>query len=260
MIFTCVGTGSSGNCYFLTDDDDFSDFYAKEGHYLMLDCGEKLKWQDVLCGCNFQISKVDALLVTHQHKDHLPNVKKVHKYGIPVYGSDELYDFVKDTQGELIHCMKEKCQTTVNGGWKVVPWYVPHTGQDSEKVACYAYFVTSPRGYRMVYLTDFLYSPLTFKSLNVQTILIACNHDDITEDISENQNVEKYRHIVTGHSSLSVVKDLILANKTDALKNIILCHLSHENATPDLMQKTIQEVVGDSVNVFIAQNGMEINL
>ena len=248
MIFSCAKSGSTGNGYFIRDDNE---------HYLMLDCGAKLKWINVISACDFNISLVDGLLVTHWHNDHLPDVKKIHRQGIPVYGSNELKEYVKETQGEIIQGLPEKRKTTISGGWKVVPWYVPHTGNGGENVPCFAYYIESPSGYRIVYITDFLYSPLTFKTLKPNTILVACNHDD---DIDGSDNSEKFRHVISGHSSLSTVNELIKVNQTDALKNVILCHLSASNATPVLMFRTIQSTVGDRVYVFIAHAGMQIDL
>lgn len=249
MELITVRSGSSGNCYFLHDDN---------GHYLMLDCGERVKWnEEILVGCNHEIAMVDAMLCTHIHRDHLPKVKLLQNNGIPVYSSDEVHTFVRETQGELIKAMPEKSIQFLSGGWKCVPWYVPHTDVESGGVKCFAYYIESPTKYRAVYITDFLYSPVVFKPLKPQLILVACNHDD---ELDGEEDPAKVKHIVTGHSSLSTVKRLIKANMTDELRNVVLCHLSSRNATPSVMLKEIQEVVGDSVTVSIANNGEKINL
>lgn len=56
MNVKCLGTGSRGNCYALTDN---------EGHILLLDCGISLK--DIKIGIDFQISKIVGCLCTHSH-------------------------------------------------------------------------------------------------------------------------------------------------------------------------------------------------
>lgn len=248
MKLITVNSGSSGNCYFLQDDN---------GHYLMLDCGEKLKWKNVLWGCGFNILMVDAVLFTHWHRDHLGNVKNIHLSGIPSFSSGEVETFVRESHGEIVRGLREKALTKLPGNWQVAPWYVPHTGNDCENVPCYAYYIRSPSGYKLVYITDFLYSPVTFKTFKVNGILCACNHDD---DIDLEENEQKYRHVVMGHSSLSTVNEMIKVNMTDDLRDIILCHLSAENATPDVMIQKVKDTVGDSVNVNIAQKGVILNL
>lgn len=55
MMLKCVGSGSSGNCYLIEDN----------GHYLALDAG--VKFQSVQVACNFEVSQIDGLLITHGH-------------------------------------------------------------------------------------------------------------------------------------------------------------------------------------------------
>lgn len=247
MRFVCIGSGSSGNCYYIFDGE----------HILMLDCGDGLSWKEVLAGCDFDTINIDACLITHSHKDHLGKLRELHTLGIPIYSNDETAEFALITRAEKIKGLKERQLATINGGWKVLPWYVPHTGGDGEDCPCFAYYIHSPSGHRIVYITDFMYSPVTFKSFNVNTILVACNHDD---DIEELDNSTKFRHILSGHSKLSVVKELLRQNQTEHLKNVILCHLSRENATASEMLRQVQEVVGDSVQVVIATKGTSIDL
>lgn len=241
----CVATGSKGNCYFIRDGD----------RYLCLDCGEKIPWRQVLSGCDFQTDSIDGVIVSHVHKDHIPLAKNFHRMGIQIYSNDETEMYVLDTQGEKIIGIPERKMFSI-GKWSILPWYVPHTGADGQDCPCFAYYIETPSGHKMVYITDFLYSRLTFKSLNVQTILIACNHDDDFEE----ENEQKRRHVVSGHSSLKTVKELIRVNQTDSLRTVILCHLSAENATPEKMKSEVQELCGDNVAVHIATKGTKFNL
>ena len=237
MILLTVKTGSKGNCYLVRD---------KNGHYLCLDCGKDVQWRkEFLKGCRFDLEKVDSVLFTHKHRDHLGHVKDFIKSGIKMYGCDIVYG---------VNIIPERSFTKVDGGWWVVPWKVPHTDPDGSQVDCYAYYIKSPSGHRMAYITDFLYSPITFRNLAVETVLISCNHDD---EIDKSDNA-KWKHVVTGHSSVNVVKNLLLASQTDKLRHVILCHMSETNATPDAIQKEIQDAVGDKVTVTIAENGKKI--
>lgn len=241
MNLTCVSTGStSGNCYLLQDDN---------GHYLCLDCGKSVSEIELKKGCGFNIIDIDAVIYTHCHQDHFGHNVYFYISGIPMYGCPGLQNRVKG--------IPEKSIQFLNGGWKVVPWLVPHTGNDGQDVNCYAYYIESPSGHRMVYLTDFMYSRLTFHNLKVQTILIACNNDG---DIEEYDNSAKYRHVLTGHSSLSTVKEIIRKNQTSSLRNVILCHLSESNASPVKMLNEIYGIVNPNVRVSIARKGRKYNL
>lgn len=129
---------------------------------------------------------------------------------------------------------------------------LPHDGIENRGI-----FLKSPSGHRLLYMTDFSFCKYTFTKLKVQTILIECNHMD---DIEEEGNEGKFAHTVRGHSSLSVAKEFLRVNQTDELKTVILCHLSADNANPDVMKSEVQTVVGDSVNVYIATKGLEVEL
>ena len=87
-------------------------------------------------------------------------------------------------------------------------------------------------------------------------MLLECNHMDNLMDSSS----ANYIHALKGHSSLSVVKEFVEVNKTPDLRNIILCHLSSENADPETMQKEVQSVAGKWVNVEIAEKGFQCEL
>lgn len=146
------------------------------------------------------------------------------------------------------------------GSWTIVPFYLPHTTRYKETGA----LIPCPNfGYlikcgdeTLLYATDFEYIPYTFKNQRINYMLLECNHmDDSLE-----RDSAKYEHVLKGHSSVSTVRDIILANKTPDLRNVILCHLSSENAEPERMKSEIQQVAGKWVNVEIAEKGFQREL
>lgn len=56
MRIKCIGTGSNGNCYSLTDNN---------GNILLLDAG--LPINEIKIGIDFKVSKVVGAVVTHSH-------------------------------------------------------------------------------------------------------------------------------------------------------------------------------------------------
>ena len=213
MKLVTVGTGSSGNCHLIQRDND---------HWVALDCG--CKWSEVLIGCRFRPIDIDLALVTHSHRDHSRYVGDFKKSGIDVLSVNDLETKKVYQKGEV----------------KFVAFEVPHD------VDCYGYLIRVD-GRTIVYMTDFGYCRWTFKSWNVDTFIIACNYN-IMPDAEE----ANYAHVVLGHSSLETVKDILEVNKSDSLKNVVLCHTS-SSADTELMISEIQEVVGDGVNVTVAK-------
>lgn len=220
MRLITVGTGSTGNCYLLK---------LNNNKYIALDCG--CKWRDVLIGCNFKPIDIEFALVTHFHSDHARHMGDFEANGIDVINPDNAFPKKIITKGDC----------------KVVPFEVPHD------VKCYGYLIRV--GDRtIVYMTDFGYCRYTFKSWNVDTWIIACNYTEKPD--SEEAN---YAHVVMGHSSLSTVKDILEANKSESMKNVVLVHYS-SSADVDAMVSEIQEVVGDDVKVAVAEKRKEIEL
>ena len=215
-----VGTGSLGNCYLLKREND---------RFIALDCG--CKWRDVLIGCNFRPLDIDLALVTHSHSDHSRHVGDFEENGIDVINTDNTFP-------------KKVLQ---KGDYKVVPFEVPHD------VKNYGYLIRVD-GRTIVYMTDFGYCKYTFKSWNVDTFIVACNYTAPPD--SEEAN---YAHVVMGHSSLDTVKDILAVNKSDSMKNVILCHTS-SSADTELMVSEIQKVVGDNVKVTVARKKQTIEL
>ena len=215
-----VGTGSLGNCYLLKRDNN---------KIIALDCG--CKWRDVLIGCNFKPLDIDFALVTHSHSDHSRHMGDFEANGIDVINTDNTFPKKIYKKGDSA----------------VVPFEVPHD------VKNYGYLIRVD-GRTIVYMTDFGYCKYTFKSWNVDTWIIACNYLE-----APNADEANYAHVVMGHSSLDTVKDILAVNKSDSMKNVILCHTS-SSADTELMVSEIQKVVGDNVKVTVAKKKEVINL
>ena len=178
------------------------------------------------------------------------------KAGVQCYGCDELQEHLEAITGEKIISLPERIPKRI-GSWTIVPFYLPHTTRDKETgalIPCpnFGYLIRNGDE-TLLYATDFEYIPYTFKNQRINYMLLECNHmDDLMDSGSAN-----YVHALKGHSSVSAVRDIILANKTPDLRNVILCHLSSENADPDHMKQEIQEVAGKWVNVAVAHAGDE---
>ena len=181
------------------------------------------------------------------------------KAGVQCYGCDELQEKLEIVYGEKIIGLPEKRSVRISE-WIVTPFYLPHTTRDKDSGA----LIPCPNfGYliqcgdeKLLYMTDWEYCSYIFKRQRINYMVLECNHMDNLMDSSS----ANYIHALKGHSSLSVVKDFVEVNKTPDLRNIILCHLSSENADPETMQKEVQSVAGKWVRVDVARAGFEVEL
>lgn len=226
IILSCGGSGSSGNCYSLTDES---------GKILLLDAGIPLP--EIKRLVDWKISDIVGCFVSHGHLDHSKSTEKLRKMGIHVF---EPYKTDKDKVfGNMIK------------GFKLVAFRLPHDGESN-----FGSLVYTESGHRMAYLTDMEFCPYIFRKQRLNTILMECNYTEIDEDT----DTMKKNHVYRGHCSLETCKAFLKANQTDALKNVILCHLSSENANESEILKQVQETVGPSVSVTIAKKEVSIEL
>ena len=232
MKLKCLGSGSSGNCYLL----------STETETLILDCGIPII--EIKKGLNFDLSKVVGCVVTHSHKDHSLSAKDFENMGIPVFkpyenkepinlngwnGTIQAFDLT-DKDGKFMH-----------------------TNADGSECPCYGFLITHPDLGRMLYITDTELVKWRFKDIN--HILISCNYQ---KKYIDDENLAKRNHVFRGHMELETVKEFIKANNSDSLQNIILCHLSNDNANPEECKAEVEKV--GKCPVYVATKGMTVEL
>lgn len=216
-----VGTGSSGNAYAL----------IAENEILLLDLGIESK--KILKAIGYEVDKVVGAIVTHKHLDHSRSVSDFERMGIPIYKAYE-----RDAGRKNF------------GGFSVQPFEVPHDGEP-----CVGYYIKHGN-HKILYATDFEYLPVSFAKVGLTTMLIEANYQSKFVDGSLGI---KTAHVLKGHAELQTTVKAIEHNATDSLSNIILCHLSKDNANE---QEVIDEVrkVARNANVSVARKGGTTNL
>lgn len=232
MFVRCIGSGSSGNCYALYDND---------GKILLLDLG--LARKQILRGIDFNVSDVAGAVVSHAHLDHAKSVKDFENMGIPVFKP------------------YEKCyQIKLWGGFKIKPFDLTnkngkfmHTNNDGSECPCYGFLIEHEDMGKMLYITDTELVKWRFSGIN--HILISCNYQK--KYISDSA---KRNHVLRGHMELETVKDFIKANNSNALRTVILCHLSGESADPLECLAEVQNVAGNGVKCICAEAGNDYEL
>ena len=217
-----MGSGSSGNCYILTDSS---------GKNLILDAG--VKFIEVKKALGFNISNILGVLVTHGHLDHNGYSMEYEVSGIPVirsYESESLLDTVK------------------LGQFKIKSFPCVHS------CPCVGYLIEHEEMGRMIYATDTQY--VRFRFRNLRTILIEMNYSNEYID----RRAAKFAHVVQGHMEKQTTLDFLKANAGPELRHVILCHLSSDGADPVEFRESVRKIVPSDVTVDIAVPGGEVDL
>lgn len=232
MKLKCIATGSSGNCYLLQADN---------GETLILDCGIPIK--EIKKGLDWNIKDVVGVLCTHQHSDHNKSLKDFINMGIPVFAP---YLSLESMKMETEFNIRMFDLTTIDGSWT-------HTNADGTPCPIYGFLITHREMGRMLYITDCELIKWKFRDIN--HILLGVNYD---KDLVDTDN-PKANHVFRGHLSIDTACDFVKANNSDSLQNVIMCHLSSENADKDsFIAKMKNAVNGANVDVAVAGKSWDL--
>ena len=84
MTFFSLGSGSCGNCYYLSTETDA----------IIIDCGVSLRrFKRIMLEYGMKVGKTRGILITHDHADHIKAAGKIGKECcIPVYATPLVHE------------------------------------------------------------------------------------------------------------------------------------------------------------------------
>ena len=174
--------------------------------------------------------------------DHSKSLNDFNDMGIPVFAPYISKEPMKIGNGDFR--IQAFDLTTLDGRWT-------HTNADGSECHCYGFLITHPEMGRMLYITDTELIKWKFKGIN--HILLGTNYDKGLVNVD---NQSKANHVFRGHLSIDTACDFVKANISNDLQNVIMCHLSSENAEKDLFIEKMKRVARNE-NVDVAEPGKE---
>lgn len=240
MRMTCLGSGSSGNCYI---------FEASDG-VLMLEAG--VSFNEVKKALRFNISGIVGCLVTHEHKDHSKSLKDVIGCGIRVLALDEVFQ----SQGiaNRYFCKSiEPMHGYKVGGFKVFAFPVAHD------VPCVGFVIEHEEMGKLLFVTDTMMLEYRVPSLN--HIMLEVNYADDILQYNIDHGIVPFAmrdRLLHSHMELETAKGIIRANDMADVNEVILIHLSGNNSDAGRFEREISEVSGKPT--YTATAGMTIDL
>ena len=174
--------------------------------------------------------------------DHSRSLNDFKSMGIPVFAPYEKFEphFYTKIYGEFE--VKDFPLTTTDNRWT-------HTNADGSECPCYGFLITHPEMGKMLYITDTELIKWRFKGIN--HILLGTNYD---KDLVNVDNQSKANHVFRGHLSIDTACEFVKENYSDSLQNVIMCHLSSENADADSFIEKMKKVAKNA-NVDVAVAG-----
>lgn len=231
--FCPLASGSKGNCIYLGSGQT----------KILIDAGISAKAiKERLEQINVDLADIDAILITHEHGDHIQGLKMLAcKMGIPVYANSET---AKGIVESLHECPKFKIFSTGEtfelGDLEIHPFSIQHDTLDP--VA----FTVRLNSLKLGFCTD-----LGFVTTLVQNQLRECdylyveaNHQPSMVYASARPMVYKQRVLSrTGHLSNTSCGQLLCEVAHPNLKHVHLAHLSSECNTPETALSVIRTIL-----------------
>ncbi|MDO4962206.1 MAG: MBL fold metallo-hydrolase [Eubacteriales bacterium] len=253
-----LASGSKGNATLVYTDKT----------RLLIDCGLSAKRTDeLLKSVNLSLADIDALLLTHEHSDHIKGVKRLMAaYGIPVYATGGTLKSLSRVTGDeyfnyagrkLMEMLMPDFQLEI-GDISILPFSTYHDAADpcgyrfetheagkagagndgakeggSNETSC-SFAILTDCGIYDDYIADHL--------TELEGLLLEANHD-LKMLMSGPYPMHLKRRILSakGHLSNNASGELLSKIFTPKLKHVLLGHLSQDNNTHKLALETVRK-------------------
>ncbi len=246
MRISPLGSGSAGNCY----------LFESDGTRLLVDAGfGPRETKKRLAAAGSSIEDVDAILVTHEHSDHVHGAEALsRKYGIPLWMTRGTLDGSRIDRSEANVVLFEN-----NGEFRIGEILVRarRTIHDAADSAC---FVLQARdGSRAGLASDlgFVDPPVLEHLSNCDVLLFEANHDlDMLRTGSYPWSLKRRIMSNRGHLSNDDAMQAVRRMLGPETKSLYLIHLSEKNNHPSIvraMAEALLDSLGAPIQLRIAQ-------
>ncbi len=236
-------SGSTGNSFLVQSNNS----------NILIDAGvSSKKIVDALTSLNISMDQVNAILVTHEHIDHIKSLATISKkYNIPVYANQKTWNALGDLSNKISNDNKKTFNTFENfkvADFEIFPFNTPHDAAEPCGFNIYN------SGKKISIATDLgcVTKELLEHIKNSSSILLEANYDPNILKCSRYPFLLKQRISSNiGHlSNNSAGKTLSYLYKL-GLNQALLIHLSKENNFPELAYETVLSEFTEHKNISI---------
>lgn len=226
IVKACVlASGSSGNCTFLSTGRT----------RILVDAG--LSGREIfsrLAAIDEEPGKLDAIVVSHEHSDHVSGIPTlVKKLGIPVFVTHLTEPAIAWTDCAAHRETFQAGSRISIGDLEIETFTIPHDAADPVAFTFHA------QGIKIGLVTDLGYIPdsIKFHLRGTHLLILESNHDLEMLKVGPYPWAVKQRVMGRkGHLSNEVVSDFIQQDLDTATATLVLGHLSEHNNHPELVR------------------------
>lgn len=204
----------------------------------MVDCGFSVsECERRLARLGVTFDEIDALLVTHEHGDHVSGAGRLaERCQIPVWASAGTRRAAMSRALPESAVVFDSHAPFAIGDLEVTPLIVPHDAAEPTQ------FVFSDGGKRMALVTDLGHSTAYLHEalMNLDGLVLESNHDEGMLAAGPYPPAVKQRiGGAYGHLSNTQAAALLAELDLSRLARLALAHLSEQNNTPELSRATV---------------------
>ena len=238
MKISILGSGSGGNSIYIESNNT----------KFLIDAGFSCKKiEERLKKIGKNLEGVDALLITHEHGDHIQGAGIIsRKYNIPIYITRESFEAGEKKLGKIaeenLKFIEGKFK--LNDDFLINPFDVMH-----DAVRTVGYRVENQDGKKIAVSTDIGYvSNLVRENFkDVDLMVIESNYDyNMLMNCSYPWDLKARVKSRNGHLSNNDAAKFIKEMYSERLKKVYLAHISKDSNNPDIVKQTIEQELRDN--------------
>lgn len=239
-----LASGSAGNATLVSDGTS----------RVLIDAG--LSYRELtrrLLGLDVDPAAVDAVFITHAHGDHTRGAALLsQRHGVPVHATAAIRS-EWGAPGVVVWRTLRPGRSRAVGGLRFVPFEIPHD------TAAVGFRVETAEG-AIGYATDVgaLTPPIAARLRDCRVLVIESNHAAELLRVSPYARSTRERIAsAEGHLSNEALAAFVREELSDAVRCIVLAHVSRVNNLPELAEMTCREALRASgrrdVEVLVAR-------
>jgi phosphoribosyl 1,2-cyclic phosphodiesterase len=252
--FASLGSGSEGNALLVS-----TALQTSNAATVMVDCGFGIReTEQRLAKLGVHPEQIDAIVVTHEHQDHIGGVFKfAQKHRIPVWLSYGTLQATRHAYGDVQLNFCRDGEAFSVKGLEIHPFTVPHDAREPLQ------YVINDCDSRLGILTDTgQYTPYVVESLGgCDALILECNHDSkMLAESAYPYSLKQRIGGLYGHLSNQAGADILKAIDQSRLRKVVGAHLSRQNNKLELAYEALSGALATSdteISIACQDNGFE---
>ncbi len=240
-MFLSLISGSSGNASLIKNKDTT----------ILIDCGLSLKRLcAILDNLDIDCNDIDALLITHEHSDHILGAGVLsRRFDIPIYATEKTHQAMNI--GSIKDCNTKIITSNTSfeiGNIGIEAFDISHDAANPVGYSLYS----DDKKYSIVTDTGIITDSILKSVSGCEYVMLEANHDvNMLMYGKYPFNLKKRISSDIGHMSNDYAAQVAIRLLENNTKNIMLSHLSDNNNTPEIAYKTVENA--------LSQYGAKVN-